>query len=75
VRVGDWKAVRQRLQPGPRQKEKPEIVTELYHLGKDPFETTNIAAAHPDILQKLEQIMQREHTKSALWPIRALDGE
>lgn len=75
VRVGDWKAVRQRLNPPPRQKEPPKMVTELYNLKDDPGETTDVAGQHPDVVKQLEAIMQRERTPSTLWPIRALDGE
>ncbi len=74
VRVGDWKAIRQQLNPGAKQKTAPKIVTELYHLASDPFEKTDVAAQHPDIVKKLEKIMNGQHSKSALWPIRALDG-
>ncbi len=74
VRVGEWKAVRQGLNPGARSGETPQIVTELYHLKDDPFETTDVAAEHPDIVEKLERIMTEQHTRSALWPIKALDG-
>jgi arylsulfatase len=74
VRVGDWKAIRQNLNPPAKQRTPPVIVTELYDLKTDPFETNNVAAQHPEILKRLEKIMRREHSKSALWPIRALDG-
>lgn len=73
VRVGDWKAVRQNLNPPPRQKQMPLIKTELYNLAEDPFETKDVAAEHPEMLQKLERIMQEQHQPSKLWPIRALD--
>ena len=74
VRVGDWKAIRVDLNPGPRQQDTKPGAIELYNLAKDPFETTDVAAQNPDIVKKLEAIMQSQHTKSALWPIRALDG-
>ena len=31
---------------------------ELYHLDNDPGETTNIAEQHPDIVQRLQPILQ-----------------
>ena len=67
VRVGDWKAVRQNL----ARQDRPE--TELYNLADDPGEKNNVAAKHPQVLAKLEAIMQREHTPSEIFPIRALD--
>ena len=73
VRVGDWKAVRQNLNPGPRQKQPPQIKTELYDLAGDPAETTDVAAQHPDVVARLEKLMAEQHVQSALFPIRALD--
>lgn len=37
---------------------------ELYDLNKDPAEQKNIATNHPDIVQKLEEISQKEHVPS-----------
>lgn len=54
VRMGDWK--------GYRLGTKAKL--ELYDLKADPAEKQNIAAAHPDIVQKLEAIMSKEHTPS-----------
>lgn len=71
VRVGDWKLVRQNLNTRGKQAKSP--TTELYNLAKDPFETTDVAAQHPDILAKLSAIARDQHVPSALWPIRALD--
>jgi arylsulfatase A-like enzyme len=74
VRVGDWKLVRQHLNPGPKQKNPPAPTTELYDLARDPQETTNVAAQHPDIVAKLSIIAKEQHTPSKLWPVRVLDG-
>jgi arylsulfatase len=73
VRVGDWKAVRQKLNPGPRQTTVPKIKTELYNLAKDPAEATDVAAEQLEIVARLEKIMKEQHQKSGLFPIRALD--
>lgn len=54
VRMGDWK--------GYRLGTKAPL--ELYDLKADPFEKQNIAAAHPDIVRKIEAIMTAEHTPS-----------
>ncbi len=74
VRVGDWKAIRQRLNPGPRQDAVNAGDIELYDLAKDPGETTDVAARNPDIVKRLAGIMRSQHVPSDLWPIRALDG-
>jgi arylsulfatase A len=73
VRAGDWKAVRQKLNPAPRQPNPPMIKTELFNLAQDPAETTDLAAQHPEVVLRMESILQQQHSPSALFPIRALD--
>jgi len=68
VRMGQWKAVRQKLRMGQK-------VTELYDLAADPGEKTNVADKHPDVVAKLEKIMTAEHTPSKDFPLPALDGK
>ncbi len=74
VRAGDWKLVRQRLNPGPRQKNPPPATTELYDLANDPGETKDVAARHPEVVARLLGVARREHAPSTLWLIRELDG-
>ena len=52
VRMGDWKAVRLARKG----------TTELYNLRDDLGETRDVAAAHPDIVTRLEAVMQSAHT-------------
>ena len=73
IRVGDWKAIRQRLNPGPKQPLKPGEL-ELYNLKQDPSEKANVAADHPELLAKLQKQMADQHQPSQLFPIRALDA-
>lgn len=40
----------------------PELNFGLYNLSKDPRESNNVAEKHPDILQKLKQIMEAAGT-------------
>ena len=54
VRMGAWK--------GYRTATKAPL--ELYHLGQDPAEKTNVAARHPDEVKAIEAIMAREHVPS-----------
>ncbi len=52
VRMGKWKAYRL----GGRDSK-----TELYDIEKDIAETNNLAVSHPEIIQQMEAIMEKEH--------------
>ena len=67
IRVGDWKAVRQNLARG-------KIKTELYNIATDIGEKNDVAAANPEVLQKLEALMAQQHVPSEVFPMRAIDG-
>jgi arylsulfatase A-like enzyme len=72
VRADDWKAVRQRLNPGPNAKLDPGPV-ELYNLKSDPAETTDVAAKYPDVLARMSKLLTEQHVRSEVFPMRALD--
>lgn len=72
LRVDDWKVVRRNLRPRPAKGEGA-MVTELYDLARDPAETTNLAAAQPQVLARLERILREQHVPSAEFPLPALD--
>jgi len=65
VRVGEWKAVRQKLAQGPAP-------IELYNIRLDEGETNDVAALNPEIVAKLDAIMKKEHSVSADFPIKGL---
>ncbi len=71
VRVGDWKLVRQNLNTRGKNAKPP--TNELYDLAKDPFETTDVAAQHLDIVAKLAAIALEQRVPAKLWPMPALD--
>ena len=58
ARIGDTKAVRY----GNKGK------TELYNLKTDLFETEDIANEHPDIVERMNQILKTESTESVHYP-------
>jgi arylsulfatase A-like enzyme len=58
VRMGRWKAVRL----------KPDAPLEVFDLEADPREGRDVAAAHPDIVAKVETYLKRARTESARWP-------
>jgi arylsulfatase A-like enzyme len=72
VRDGEWKGVRQRLNPGAKQPLAPGPI-ELYDLARDPGESRDVAKDHPAVVARLAALLTGQHTKSALFPIRALD--
>ncbi|HMJ88500.1 MAG TPA: arylsulfatase [Candidatus Acidoferrum sp.] len=59
VRMGDWKAVRLAI-------DKP---LELYNLKVDLGETNNVAAAHPEIVARIEAYLKTARTPSEKWPL------
>lgn len=61
VRTGDWKAVRL----GPDQP------IELYNLKEDPGERRNVAAQHPDVVERIRRILAQARTESPDFPVRA----
>ncbi|MFO0816176.1 MAG: arylsulfatase [Gemmatales bacterium] len=69
---GEWKAVRQQLK---QQAAKGTLITQLYHLGQDEAETKDLAGEHPDVLQRLVQLMEREHQPSKLFPLAGVDAK
>ena len=60
VRMGQWKAVR-------LAKDAP---LELYDLSGDPHEEHNVAAAHEDVVQKMEAYLRTARTDSPNWPVK-----
>jgi len=75
VRVGDWKAIRTKLNPNKSVATVEPTAIELYDLATDPGETRDVAGQQPDVVAKLSAIMKQQHIKSDLFPIRALDGK
>lgn len=63
VRLGDFKLVRQRLKtptPGP---------WEVYDLAKDRGESNDLATAHPELIQRAEDLLRREVADNAVFPV------
>ena len=58
VRKGDWKAVRLGVA---RDKDAP---IELYDLARDPDESDDVSAAHPDVVKEMARIMEEAHEPS-----------
>lgn len=59
VRMGDWKGIAQPFAGA----------IELYNLKSDLGETKNVAAEHPEVVQAIRAIMEKEHVPSPLWKV------
>lgn len=57
VRMGDWKLV---VKNGN---------CSLYDLKNDPHEDNNLATSYPDVVQKMKDIIRREHVESPLFKV------
>ncbi len=70
VWLGPWKGIRQRM----LAKGNPTpLKTELYHLGNDVSESTDLAAEYPLIVEQIEALMRDQHVPSATYPFPILD--
>ncbi|SMO74612.1 Arylsulfatase A [Saccharicrinis carchari] len=61
VRMGQWKAVQYDI------SKNPDAPIELYNLNEDLGEENNVAANHPDIVDKIVDIMKEAHVESPLF--------
>lgn len=67
LRMGDWKALRQNLHKG-------NMKLQLFDLAKDIGETTDVAAQHPEIIDRMARILREQHVPSKLFPFKAIDS-
>lgn len=58
VRMGKWKGVKSNM------KKNPQAPWEIYDLEKDIAEKNNLAKTHPDLANRFEAIMKKEHMRS-----------
>jgi len=70
---GCWKAVRRGKGNG-KQRSAAAHPTELYDLDADPSEAQDVAAAHPDVVARMEAILDREHVPHPDWPLPFADA-
>lgn len=65
ARKGNWKAVKLNVDKTPQGE------LELYDLANDTGETKNVAAANPEIVKDMEELMNQAHTKSEIFPFKS----
>lgn len=66
VRQGRWKAIRAPMFSGP---------IALYNVAEDLGEEHNVAAEHPELVERMRQIMDEAHVASPDWKIRGASGK
>jgi arylsulfatase A len=64
VRTGPWKGIRLNVHD---ERDGP---IELFNLGDDPGETTDVSADHPEIVQQIVEAFNDAHTPSAVFRFR-----
>lgn len=68
---GCWKVVRRGLGRGMPDRAAP---TELYDLVADPTEDHDVAADRPDVVVRMERLLDREHRPDPAWPLPFADA-
>ena len=63
VRMGKWKAVRLGV------TDNPTTPVELYNLEKDMGETNNVANQHPEVVNRMMEIIKEAHVASEVFPL------
>jgi arylsulfatase A-like enzyme len=63
VRMGRWKGIRLNV------AKKPDGPIELYDLDADSGEKQDIAVDHPDVVERIAEIMKTARTPSDHWPL------
>lgn len=67
VRMGRWKGVRTGV------RRQPGCPIQLYDLDADPGESRDVAAGHPDIVDRIRKVLIEEHTDSELFALPGLE--
>lgn len=70
-----WKAIRQGIKPRKKAKGNTELTIELYNLESDIGESKDVAAAHPDIVEKAAAMMKSEREPSEEFVFPWLDKQ
>ena len=70
VWMGKWKGIRQNML---RKKNADPLKIELYDLEADVSESKDVAQANPDVVAKVQTLMQAQHTPSEAFPFPPID--
>jgi arylsulfatase A len=72
VRLGDWKGIRDKMLPN-KKGPTASMRLKLFDLSKDPGETHDVAAQHPEVVAQMERLMREQHVPSKEFPFAPLD--
>ncbi|PWD98980.1 arylsulfatase [Marinilabilia rubra] len=61
VRMGKWKGVKYNV------KKHPDQAIELYNLENDPGETHDVAAKHPEVVDRIDNVLKTASTESSVF--------
>ena len=68
--MGNWKGIRQNML---RKNNKNPLKIELYNLQKNISESADVAAQNPEVVAKMRQLMEDQHTPSTDFPVQPID--
>ena len=71
VWMGKWKGIRQKMIR--KGKNHDPLKIEVFDLSKDESESDDLATKHPDVVNQIKDIMEKEHTPSPYFPIKVID--
>ncbi|MDC1005492.1 arylsulfatase [Opitutales bacterium] len=71
VWMGKWKGIRQKMIR--KGNNHDPLKVELFDLSTDESESDDLASKHPDVVNKIKDIMEKEHTPSQYFPIKVID--
>ena len=70
IRQGPWKYIEGKASLTLKKaSRRDELVAQLYHLRNDPGEQHNLLAKHPDVAQRLANLLDTQRRDGRTWPV------
>ena len=71
VWMGKWKGIRQKMLR--KGKNHDPLKIQLYDLDTDPSESKDLAAKHPELVERIRKLMADQHVPSTHFPMKPID--
>ena len=71
VWLGKWKGIRQKMLR--RGKNHDPLKIQLYDLEADSSESKDLAAKHPEVVERIRKLMADQHVPSPHFPMKPID--